>query len=222
MRNVSRLPAIEIALWMISNRKENKRLDRYLADHLARQGMLETASMIIKVFCHSISCHSDANEVTEVNLQQEEKLENFVDLDVYKEVFISAAPILAALLEGDCSPVVSSEQDKAKKGQGELIALARDTAVYACCAQSNLEFLLRLQSFVELVRKEALQVRAGSSQVVPSQCACLTGSGSICAEAPGTLLQGKLRDCQEVHGNLGVPEGHGRNGTDSNRLSLNV
>jgi len=96
--------------------KENKRLDRFLADHLARFGMLETASMIIK----------------------EENLERFVDLDMYKE----AAPILAALLEGDCSPAIKwcqANKTKLKK------------------SKSNLEFQLRLQAFVELVRKEAVQ-----------------------------------------------------------------
>ncbi|EKX42624.1 hypothetical protein GUITHDRAFT_111306 [Guillardia theta CCMP2712] len=104
--------------------KENKRLDRFLADHLARFGMLETASMIIK----------------------EENLERFVDLDMYKE----AAPILAALLEGDCSPGELTDDDCER-----LLSpiISHDLSH----KMSNLEFQLRLQAFVELVRKEAVQ-----------------------------------------------------------------
>ena len=93
-----------------------ERIDRLLADHLARHGMLESAKLLV--------------EQADVGM--------LVDMHVLEQ----AQPVVAALEQGDMAPGIKwciANRPRLKK------------------IKSTLEFQLRLQAFVELVRKDALQ-----------------------------------------------------------------
>mmetsp|Transcript_27305 Transcript_27305/g.43851 ORF Transcript_27305/g.43851 Transcript_27305/m.43851 type:complete len:389 (-) Transcript_27305:170-1336(-) len=96
--------------------RDGGRIDRLVADHLARHGLLHSAKQLV----------------------QETEMKELVDIQMFEHI----QPLVDALLLGDLNPALKwciANRPKLKKNK------------------STLEFELRLQAFVELVRSDAIE-----------------------------------------------------------------